>query len=119
MPNLFVALEQDLSLDSPDFREVLEPWFESLAETVGASLMRFYGQDPEEFFDEDEEGEIPTGSQWFVAEEGLELIQTLMTVLETEHSEAARRARSELVDMKLILEAAIEKNVRFHLSLDI
>ena len=119
MPSLYVALEQDLGLDSPDFRELLEPWFETFSAKVEVNLMRFYGQDPAEFLDDDELEDIPTGSQWFAAEEGLKAIQTLITALETNNSKAAERARDELIDLRSLLEAVSAKNVRFHLGLDI
>ncbi|MDX2004479.1 MAG: hypothetical protein SFU83_04305 [Meiothermus sp.] len=116
MPSLYAVFEREIGLDSPDFFEVDEPWFEALAGESG--LMRFFGQSPYEYFDEEAADGLSLGEVWFEAEGGLKAVETLLGRLEGDESGRARRAKEELGELRRLLEAAA-KRVRFHLALDI
>lgn len=117
MPSLYAVFEREVGLDSPDFFEVQEPWFEALA--AETSLMRFYGQSPNEFFDDEPPDGLSLDEAWFEAEGGLETVQTLLGRLEGDESGRAGRAREELTQLRRLLEVAVSKRARFHLALDI
>lgn len=119
MPRLYVVVEQDLGIESPDFVEILESWFEQLSDEVGVNLMGFYGQSPEDFLDEKELEGLETEVQWFAAEEGLVVVVQLIGAMQEQSSDAAMNARDELIDLRSVLEAARSQNTRFHLALDI
>lgn len=119
MPSLYVVLERDLGLDSPDFREIQTEWFDQFAQQAGASLWDFFGQDPGEFLGEDELQGIEGGEKWFAAAEGLKTLQTLLTALQADSSARATRARKDLQALESILGAANSASVRFYLALDI
>lgn len=118
MPSLFVVLERDLGLDSPDLREIQAPWFDQFAQQAGAPLWDFFGQDPGEFLGDELKG-IEGGEKWFAAAQGLKTLQTLLTALQADSSARATRARKELQALESILGAANSASVRFYLALDI
>ncbi len=119
MPTLYITLEQDIGLDSPDFVETLKEWFEGLSEEVGVNLMRFFGQDPADFFAEDDLGGVEMGARWFEPVEGIQTIDRLVEQLKSDTSSRAHRARNELLEMRELLSLAQAKQTRFHIALDI
>lgn len=119
MPNLYIALEHEIGLESPDFVETLKEWFEDLSEEAGVSLMRFFGQNPADFFDEDDLGDAAVGARWFAPEGGIATIDVLVECLTNDTSSRAHRARNELLEMRDLLQAAIAHKTRFHIALDI
>ena len=119
MPKMFVVLEQDLGLESPDFVEILEPWFEQLSQETEVNLMNFFGQSPEDFLDLDELEGLEIEVEWFEAEEGLAAVKQLLEALHDQNGEAEKNARAELDDLRSLLETASSKNLKFHLALDI
>lgn len=119
MPKIYVVLEQDLGLESPDFVKILEPWFEQFSEENGVNLMNYFGQSPEDFLDLDELEGLETEVQWFSAEEGLVAVTQLLEALRDQTSDDGLNARDELIDFRSLLEVASGKNLKFHLALDI
>ena len=118
--NLYVVLEREIpGVNSPDWLELSSQWFEQIEAQAGVKLMEFLGQDPSEFFDEDELGNAEVGEKWFEAKEGLQVVRKLLIAIEPISHEQAPQAIEELLEFEAILDNAEQNNVRFYLALDI
>ncbi|ETW93823.1 MAG: hypothetical protein ETSY1_37545 [Candidatus Entotheonella factor] len=88
-------------------------------------LMDFYSADPEDIADlldsADDEVSVLPDEEWFSAAEGFHSVDVLLTYLREHDGELERQQEiiDDLESYQRILKALAERNVRWHLSIDL
>lgn len=118
----------DISAVSGKLINRFSPELDEMARNLGVrGLMSFFGAAPEEYFDEDELGELEIpeeylSEKWFEPEDGLRTIETLLDYL-TENSSVfgneTRHVAADLEEFEKVLQKAGESGAKWHVEVEI
>lgn len=118
---LYIVLEQNIpGLDTMVDGKALAQADEKLAmeaQRLGVRpLMEFFSADPEDISDFLEEGDEPPAEQWFLPEDGLKTIKSLISAADI--SPELMSAKADLLSFEKILHEAHKRGVKWHLAVD-